>query len=338
MISVLMTLLSSFAFAQGHVVGNPADGFVYADRVLLRDLVESGLEDGGWIGSESETVVAGAVDFVPLSVPFPKDLLAAKLTDMNRVSPGFGDHVLAAMKLYTWSFVDVPLGRIPGDDGSVIELPRGATFAQLANRLGATVRVHKPSWDRMPPRHQVALLLHEAVFGLLIPERTAAGFEQSARKAREIVAGLFSRDFALRGPAFVEHAAKPALALPWALTDPRRRHKLTWELRFARVSLLAPAQQRFETLLAIAADACRNVLADQAKTGRVSPLVSRLERPVFRARLETYPSPFGAQNRAIMEPRSGSLTDELTLERIWSSTDDCVEASRPVIETISSEI
>lgn len=204
----------------GFEVGNGGQGVVLGERIYLLDLVESGIErdpvvrrdavsDGAW-SSRLGAALSG-IDDAPLA------LVAAKLQEIRALHPTLAFSLLLASESLRWLPVESELESIP-DRVGVIETGR-YEIVQLAVRAGRSVRIHRPSWKRLDEVNRAALLVHELVYSLIEPSRREDGFsEQSAVRAREITAFLFSRSLSRGGASALGTiigeaiAAEPAYA------------------------------------------------------------------------------------------------------------------------------
>lgn len=333
----LIGFASLNAMAGGHVVGNGGDGFLVGDRVVLRDLVEAGLEERAYYGDRIDTSIAFSVTSLSVVSPSQRSLLTRKLTDLNLALPRLGDIVLDVLKAYSWSFVSTPLETIP-DDGSIIQPPSGGTPVQIANRMGSTIRIHLPHWNRMSADHQVALLLHEAFYSLLRPKPDGGVFRQSSLATRELIGHIFSEDFLKRGPARLQRMAKSQLSVDWSISEDSTPRTLAWDLevfdaRSNQVLLQAKGfqQQTFAWHLDRARSVCRRAI--EHKTDRREIAVrSTFNLKIFRVELAGYESPFGEQlaARAVLNPA------QRMRELIFTVTDqeNCVAQLRNVIDSI----
>lgn len=188
------------SFAIGYVVGNGGDGLLISGKLFVRDLVESGVQFEPYVGSKvvfSKGFKARlrAMSIDEGSLPFSRELLAAKLSDLENLSPYLGHFVLEAILAYRWIAVDSALAPIGDYEMVLKELP--ANQVQIANRLDTTIRVHNESWNRLNDRNKIALIIHEAIYSLLKPKCEESPYRcfQSARVARNIVGKLFMADF-----------------------------------------------------------------------------------------------------------------------------------------------
>lgn len=348
---LIFTLIPFSARPWGHVVGNGGDGYLMIDsgKVYLRDLVEAGLEEDTVIPTDVDPYLLKTVQFIPIPDPSEslRTKLARKLTEINKAHWGLGDYLLYTMKMYTWRFVSFPLEIIP-TDGNIIAVPR-SEFVQIANRMNTTIRIQKDLWSKMSEENQLALLLHEAVYSLILPESDDTGKSfQSSVKTREIVGLLFSRDFAVRGSAVIERTLRPVLDLPWTWNFPPRGETLQWRLfimgkekeesrRLLTINIAK--QQKFSDLLLAANAICRKAYSFQQQMPQTEVyLLSHLERLSFVGKFIDYDSPFGEQYRVQITPYQGPPFDEKVVPSVSSVTQECEDQLRSELEKTAAEI
>lgn len=303
MFSLLIKILISIAWAGGNFVGNGGDGYSTPDnKIYLRDLVEMGAHQNAWIGNEIDQNILSQLDNFIFPEDFPKELLAQKITDLNRTSKYFGDMVLQTLLMYNWVMVDAPLGMI-ADDGDIIQ-PIG-TFVQIANRLGSTIRIHKSSWKEMNDTNQIALLIHEAIYGMLKPKPSTLNFyTQSPRKAREIVGLMFTTNFKTRGHNIFTNMIANELNIPEGNKLTTVTNKLFWEIlintnnkeqnQFIENRILK--SESLENLQKFVQEQCSTlILLKQKKPNAIVSLVSTMPLPPFSTHFIIYNSQFGEQ-------------------------------------------
>lgn len=190
-------------------VGNGGEGVVLEGQVYLRDLYDNHIHLDAKVGPQINQEIQKRVKKSPvLKLGVSEDLLARKLTDLNYMSPRLGLYVLAAMDVYEWVFVDHQLAPIQGDGTPFSEIE----YIPLANRYLNTIRLQRQSWEKVPPVHRVALVIHEVLYSLMEPICSADGLcSQSAAYTRELVAWSFSR---YGGLPFMSEMKESWLSLP----------------------------------------------------------------------------------------------------------------------------
>lgn len=198
MISLLFSLLvlpasAAISFGNGFVVGNGGDGYEVEEQVLLRDLLEAGISEPE-IGFISQKHHLDRIQNHPWRLDFDADLLSRKISDLNTLVPLFGDAVLESLLAHELLPLQTKLARL-NEGENLLDLP-SEHLIQIANRLGAVIRIHQPSWNRMPQSHRVALLIHEALYSLVRLNCMAIGESEftclpDTRKVREITGRLF---------------------------------------------------------------------------------------------------------------------------------------------------
>ena len=180
----------------GHFVGNGGQAIDIDGELVPRDLFELHLHREPYFGPTADpAVLMRLASFSLLSgLHVPEDLMAIKLTDLSSVSRGLGDCFLRALERYDWQFVTEPLPRTNECD-PYIQLASGVPWVQVANRLRETIFVHQPSWERLSPQHKVAILIHEAVYSLLMPTAVdGKSFQQVGPEARLIAGNAFNAE------------------------------------------------------------------------------------------------------------------------------------------------
>ncbi len=200
-------------------VGNGGHGIKFGDKIYLYDLWEAGIEKGpkfpfsinpNHCESGSKEVLKQLQRILTLNEntrtffnenlqkTFPgQDKMVADLSD--RLSVIFALNSVLAMSLYesiqahNWIFTDVELNnlRLPHP---VHKLSDGEVLL-LANRVGRFIYLFNKSWVAMDLWNQVGLILHEAIYSLLPPQKVmlAGGREtlrQDGRRARQILSVL----------------------------------------------------------------------------------------------------------------------------------------------------
>lgn len=182
------------AFAQAHIfIGNGGEGVQVGDKLYVRDLFEQGTHlnpvFGNRIDSELEKRIRHSRAVVATGVS--ANLWVRKLTDLNQNSALLGNLVLEALEKYTLKFTQTPLPLLP-DDFPRSDIPPSSRV-QIANRLFRTITIHQPSWQILSPEHQVALLVHETLYGLSKVSCDSKGScEQASKPIREITGLAFS--------------------------------------------------------------------------------------------------------------------------------------------------
>lgn len=191
----ILLLTSLNAFANGYVIGNGGDAVNINGQLYARDLVENGIENRPYFGELLDSSLVDELERLPIDeneLPFSKQLLHRKLSDLNSIHPYLGHYILEALKSYTWSAVNVPLATTINQGEIFLGLNKG--LVQIANRLDRTIRIHKKSWSRLNNEQRVVILLHEAIYSLIKPTCENSFCYQSGRMARAITAALFSKE------------------------------------------------------------------------------------------------------------------------------------------------
>lgn len=176
MFILLVCLLVSPALLAGTFFGNSGDGVDDGVHLYVRDLFESGTATQPYFGTISDPRFERQFNLAHFQELRP--LMARKLSDLNRAYDGLGDLLLQAIAMYHWEFTDLPLELIP--DIEQVKLPESVRRVQLANRLGGSILISRPSWSRLDLSNRVALILHEASYSLLVPTCTSGECQQLA--------------------------------------------------------------------------------------------------------------------------------------------------------------
>ena len=133
-------------FAQAHTfIGNGGEGVEFQGSIYVRDLFAMEIHQSPYIGAKTDSRLP---IFHSIQFNYPRELLARKLTDINQMAPGLGDFLMDALNIYSWTLEEFELRPIT-DTNDPIVLPPGAKLVQIANRLGNTIRIHRPSWERL---------------------------------------------------------------------------------------------------------------------------------------------------------------------------------------------
>ncbi|RYZ80304.1 MAG: hypothetical protein EOP06_25615, partial [Proteobacteria bacterium] len=182
----LILVLVGFArAAQADIfIGNAGDVIQTGEGTYLYDLYSIDEHRNPFFGAEIDPELPS----LPLksNLPFSVDseLLARKLTDANRLLPGLGDSILAALKSYYW--------RSSAKKGEPEYYSAEASRFKAAARNGGTISVSAPLAEQLDQPNRVALLFHEAISSLLLPTlvRDKGSYQQEQRNVVEIVGWL----------------------------------------------------------------------------------------------------------------------------------------------------
>lgn len=337
MIQVLLLLFSLHgAWAQGHGVGNGGDGFEIAGQVYMRDLLEAGLETTALAPADADSDFVKRMRLVPIWRPFASQKLAGVLERLERVSPGAGRYLLYAIRMHTWTFVNVPLRRI-SDNCDILSVPNGS-FVQIANRLDGTIRINEEAWSKMSDENQIALIVHEAIYSLIHPSNTAPGkCLRASVKTREIVSLLLSRDFELRGPQLYRNLIEPEVDWPagplWDLREDAdswtlwvRPNGLADETRLSNWDL--DKRKRFSTMVNSTDLFCQ--LISISSFDPQTMIHSRLSLLPFMGEFVRYDAEFGEQFHLKISRREGSLYLDQDLPLVQDRA-GCVRLLQPIL-------
>jgi hypothetical protein len=224
------------AAASGYVIGNGGDGVFVKGRLVLRDLDESGVTEpyfGDLIDPDIEARMS-ALPIDPSTLPFSWQLLARKLTDLNRLSPDLGQFVLEAIRSYAWIALPASLALVPDPE---YLLDASIPPVQIANRLDTTIRIASGAWRQLDDANRIALIIHEAVYSLLRPicERTSNTCFQSAHTARDLTGRFFRIWTYANDVAPLASQIRQQLGLPFGKMDHDRLMHRYWRLSLLSV-------------------------------------------------------------------------------------------------------
>lgn len=230
--SIFILFFSTPTFAGGFT-GNGGDGIEIGGQLYVRDLVNIDLHKTPYIGNITDPELPSLPSQSSMNFEYPKELLARKLTDLNKACPSIGDYLLAVIKYHNWVTVDFPLTPITDDDDA-IKLPKDAKNFQIASRLGNIIRIQKNAWDRLDDANKVALIIHEAVFSLSkLTKSSGPLFIQDARTAREITGQFFSANFLAKPTFMILKVLHQGLNVPEAIVPTKdARTYPTWKLSY----------------------------------------------------------------------------------------------------------
>lgn len=200
LIAAVLLTLSSVAWAE-HGPGNSGNAVLMDDgKYYLLDFVEAGIEnlsdlpqaDISPSGLRPSPVVRQWGER-HLSI-FPQSTQALILTQLERIetaSPYAAAALLGALRMHSWSFVNLPLKDILLDDG-FLSIPI-SRIHQVAVRNGQTIRIQKQIWDGMNSYNQMGLVFHEILYSLIQPEKDRDGFQkQQSWIVRDILPKLIT--------------------------------------------------------------------------------------------------------------------------------------------------
>ncbi len=207
--------------------GNGGDGIVRIEngktRVYLLDLVEAGVEKipvFNWtikVQPQIEERIDLALNRFKMKERELRNLkkhLTQKLSELYKQSPLGAFYILRAIELYQWNFVNSELLDVKDED-SVLSFG-SEELVQLAIRRDLIIRVNKSLWKKMTLAHQVALILHEALYAVISPKsdefykqiqngsktvyQLFRKLRQENKEVRAIIGFLFSSDFQPNDP------------------------------------------------------------------------------------------------------------------------------------------
>jgi hypothetical protein len=182
-----------FALSSTLFIGNGGEVFLKDNEYYLRDLVEANSHLSPAFNCQTNSHYLDKIDsqFVE-KLNLDKSLLAQKLCDMDSLIPNLSKILITAINAHSWSLITDELGLLP-DDGPL--LSSDVTRLQAANRTLYNIRIQQQIWNKINPKHKIALILHEVIFSLLKFNCTnpeCSLHQQPARIARQITGLAFN--------------------------------------------------------------------------------------------------------------------------------------------------
>lgn len=244
---VAILFVSSAAFGAKEV-GNGGQGVLIGRKIVVLDLVESGIEEPLFSDMPPQRGNEARMEEALRGLNAPTALIAQKLQELGAYSPLLSDMLVFAAESYSWRLVSGPLESIP-DAGGVFD-PGGHRIVQLAVRAGRTVRIDAELWRQMDVRNQAVLILHELIYSLMPLKDAGNGFRsQDAVRAREVNAFLYTEDFRRKSSDKFASVVGDDLALDGYFTgDPSHRNfqELSLELEFLVLEEGTPPDEPIE--------------------------------------------------------------------------------------------
>lgn len=216
----------------GHFLGNGGQAIAVNNQLFTRDLFEHGLHLAPYLKTVDASSAAPAeilkiaeraheIRF-PAGLSLPHSVLAQKIHELNEWSRNLGECLLQALICYSWESVSFEL---PLTDESAPGAPE-CKWEQVANRLRDSIYIQEALWNRLSPVARTVLLIHEAVYSLLKPQRLAPHcYRQYGPQARRLTAAFFdSRTFLnpARRQAVLQEIQKMNIPLTSLLHDVTR--------------------------------------------------------------------------------------------------------------------
>lgn len=275
-------------------IGNSGEGIQVGDKLHLRDLYESSNYENPYFGPSIDPQIQALVENDSLAkLPFSKELLKRKLSDINNVQNFWGFYLMAVINQYNWVLVNDPLGQLP-DDGPILNLPESARV-QIANRDLHTIRIHRASWDKLSEESKVALIVHEGFFSLIVPSCIRAStnycvtMTQSARLARQVTAFFFLPSVGKKIP--LPNWIRDALAVPMK-PNPYSHGKSILSLSLNKDTLSIENANDAAASAYFIQHACQNFFKDSK-----GPLLMQvfMTRDPFYAHSSSYSTDYGMQ-------------------------------------------
>lgn len=199
---ILTSLLACalpFQSQAGNEKGNGGTGIRLSGKLYLTDFVEAGVENDPYVNRAADCPeIREALGTKLSQLGSGASLVAAKLCEIQRISPGIGAALTYSLKSLTFRFVDPDL--TPIDDLSTPLVIGKRQVVQLAVRQGTTVFINRNRLAELNFAHRAGLVLHELLYAWA-PVVYRSVQERDPRKTmswvtRELVGQLFSASFA----------------------------------------------------------------------------------------------------------------------------------------------
>jgi hypothetical protein len=200
MCALLGILSGTPCFAQ-HGSGNSGEAVALNGKYYLLDLVEANLQNTDYTTDQAFEQSKNDYSFMLRQVADSGYDSTLQTNCISQESINYLSHVLkklpdysgivlaSAINSYQWRFLDLPLNLLQDTNPTVSIDP--SAQAQLAVRLGQTIKINRNIWKQMSIYNQVATILHEVIYATLAPLTRADGTQfQDAASAMEIVATL----------------------------------------------------------------------------------------------------------------------------------------------------
>ncbi|MGZ3695500.1 MAG: hypothetical protein ACXWQO_15430, partial [Bdellovibrionota bacterium] len=184
-------------------VGNGGNGLLIEGKAYVLDLVEAGVEKAPYFNESAATdprLLAQLQKYLP-QFPDITPRLAAKLSEIEAISPVTAWLLAESFRLYSFRVVDEALVNI-NDDDTVVDYP-AASLVQLAVRRSKVVFLNGKWWPSLDIDQKTALLMHEMVYAYQLNSENARDNDELPRQssvlARALVGFLFTSDIRDRG-------------------------------------------------------------------------------------------------------------------------------------------
>lgn len=210
----LIFFLTSAAFANpAPNIGVGGEGVLLETQIYSRDLYDYDLHLSPWIGPAASTELkAAVVAWNPLQLSdFECELLARKLTDLNRYHNYLGEEIFEVLRFFSWRFTEAELGLTYPDEARV--LVSSDQRVPIVNRHLKDILIQRATFSRLDERNKVALIIHEAVHALLHSFEGDIWTVGSMSEARQVTASFFDESN-LRSPQY-KKSILPSLAWGW---------------------------------------------------------------------------------------------------------------------------
>lgn len=232
LVGIILCLFSLRALCgPGHVTGNGGDGVVINGKVYLFDLYEYSIHDNPYFDDQVEP------DPVIYDMLYNKflnfkdtinnnkkiyiyadliELIAKKLTSLQKLDPLFSTTVLTSIIHYNWVLSTQDVIDVKDDDGS--DIIYDEELIAVAVRSYRTIKVSNYRVKQMDLKNFVATIFHEAIYGVIpqvkvleyIPYKKKVTnpdgsvveteeykeevyYKQLSRRVREITGAIFSK-------------------------------------------------------------------------------------------------------------------------------------------------
>ena len=180
--TVLCVSLSSFA--SGVSIKGGGTGVDMGTHVALLDLLEAGLDQTPYFGSAAcDGQIFKSLEALSPSDSNTHQLVCRKLYDVAALDPVLATTFLKTIANLSWVPTDADL--VETDADPIIRVKT----VQLAVRNGNRVLVQRGLYNRLPPTHQAALVIHEVAAALVSPAIS------SPLPVRILVGNVFEKNY-----------------------------------------------------------------------------------------------------------------------------------------------
>ena len=196
----LQIFILTFLFALNAFAGGESGGGVGLNikgKIQVLDLLEAGVEDHPFFDPsvKADENCKKRVLKAISSFSYSADLLCRKLTEIHKLEPDLVFAILNSFERYNWQPITMNLVYTKDVQSTVKYDPK--SVVQLAVRNSRRIQVVKEHWAKLTAAHQVALMLHEALYSVSVLKYPDATYRSS--RTREFTGYLFTKDFLTKG-------------------------------------------------------------------------------------------------------------------------------------------